>query len=183
MINEVEIIKASLLDLSGLQEICKETYSTYFSDYWESNGLELYLENQFGNNRLKTDLRSASIEYYFISINKKHIGFLKINLDASFDALRTENTCELEKMYLYPRFKGMGIGKLALNMVISKISVHMNTTLFLDVLETNESSILFYENLGFKFHCKTQVKAPYFKSELNGLNRMVLYISQKHDSH
>ena len=56
-------------------------------------------------------------------------------------------------------------------MIIDKLRKQKKTILFLDVLDTNESAVSFYEKLGFKFHSKTKVGDEHFKEELNGLNR------------
>ena len=137
MSSQVTIAKANASELSELQKICIETYSIYFSGYWENEGLELYLENQFGTINLKSDLLSNHIEYYFICFGKEPIGFLKINLNASFDGISDNDSCELEKMYIYPKYKGMGIGTLVLNMIIDNIRGLEKRTLYLEVLNTN----------------------------------------------
>ena len=176
-VKAVETIRASLLDISELQKICKETYTTYFSDYWEKNGLELYLENQFGTSNLKADLDNKAIGYYFINLNSEAIGFLKINFEAAIEEFGMEGACELEKMYIYPKHKGKGIGKIALNLIIDNIRNQKKKLLFLDVLDTNEGGIIFYKKLGFKFHSKTHVKAQHFIPELSGLIRMSLELN------
>ena len=54
----------------------------------------------------------ALIGFYFIFYNKEPIGFLKINLEASFENFRIENTYELEKMYIFQNIKEGGLGNL-----------------------------------------------------------------------
>ena len=173
---EIEITRASLKELSELQEICRETYSIYFSTYWENNGLDLYLENQFGTKNLKADLNKEAIAYYFITLGKQAIGFIKINLEAALKDF--EAPCEIEKMYIYPNFKAKGIGKHALSLVLRDIRRQKKTTLFLDVLSDNATAISFYKKQGFKFLLKTKVLAPDFKATLNNLDRMVLELNK-----
>jgi GNAT superfamily N-acetyltransferase len=177
MAREVIIKKALPDEMGVLQKICNETYSIYFFNYWENEGLNLYLEDQFGNVHLKADLSNKVIDYYFICLDEVPIGFLKINGEVSFESYNKTDNCELEKMYLYPKYIGTGIGTRALNLLIEKISKEKRTNLIVEVLDTNLNGISFYEKLGFKFHSKTVVKAPHFKQELNGLNRMVLKLS------
>lgn len=177
MTNQVKLKKVDLTEITLLQKICKEVYSIYFSDYWEKNGLELYLENQFGTERLRSDLANKAIGFYFILFEKEAIGFLKINfapITIGMEGFEMEDICELEKMYIFPEYKRNGIGKWALHTLIDKIRKRRKTILFLCVINTNNNAISFYEKLGFKYHNKTRVEAEHFKEELNGLDRMVL---------
>jgi ribosomal protein S18 acetylase RimI-like enzyme len=71
----------------------------------------------------------------------------------------------------------MGVGKMALKDIIGKIENKGKKSLFLCVIDTNDSAIAFYENLGFKFHSKTILDIPYFKKELKGMIRMIKYLN------
>ncbi len=170
----VEILKANISDMKGLRSLCENLYTVYFGDHWDHPGLELYLEEQFGVEKLKSDLMSPLIDYYFILLNGKVVGFLKINNNAVFERFTKSETAELEKMYIFPEFKGKGIGKDALNGVIETIRRKEKKMLFLDVLDTNKDAIGFYEKVGFKFHSKKRLKYDLFKEELKGLYCMYL---------
>ena len=170
----MKLKKASLIDIDELQKICKETYPIYFGNYWEGNGLEMYLEDQFGTDCLKADLNSDLIKYYLIYFEETPIGFLKINLASPLDGFEKEKTCELEKMYILPNWKGKGIGKAALQEAINRIGKFKKAMMFVGVVDSNIGAISFYEKFGFKYHDKIRVDIPFFKEELRGLNRMVL---------
>ena len=172
--NNIELKKATINEISQLQAICKELYPIWFGSYWEKNGLELYLEDQFGTNSLQSDLMGKHIEYYFIYLGEEAVGFLKINGAVPFEDFKIGAICELEKMYVFPKFKGLGIGTHALNNIIQNYRKRDISKMMLDVIETNKNAIAFYEKCGFKFHSKTKVAALHFKESLNGLNRMVL---------
>ena len=74
------------------------------------------MDNEFSHSRLALDLSDQNTDYYFIEYKGKQIGFIKIkfSLPPSF----IENSVELEKIYVLPDFKSMGIGKMALNSII-----------------------------------------------------------------
>ena len=165
--------KVTIDDSSELQHIIFEAYAKHFSDHWNENGLELYLEKEFSDERLEIDLNNPLIAYYFIESNKKIVGFLRINYESNPE-LSIEDNCELEKMYILPEYTKLGIGKAALGAVIEKIQKRGKKYLFLCVIDTNINAIAFYEKSGFKFHSKTRLEDPYFKEELKGMNRMYL---------
>ena len=141
------------------------------------SGLKIIPEEQFGLEKLASDLQDKSIDYFFVWYKKQPIGFLKVNYEAAFADFNKKTTSELEKMYIFPQYKDKGIGKIALESVINTILRKKKKILFLDVLDTNEKAILFYEKSGFKFHSKARLKYVYFKDELKGLNRMYMELT------
>ena len=168
----MELKKAFRKDITELKIICIESYSLNFHNHWNDGGLEWYLDKEFSEERLISDLSDKNIEYYFIDNKGKRVGFIKIRNNSS-SVFNIENSVELEKIYVLPECKGMGIGKLALNEIIKKIEERGKRNLFLCVIDTNENAIAFYEKLGFKFHSKTTLDIPYFKEELKVMKRMV----------
>ena len=170
----MQLKKATKDDLIELQSICKEIYPIYFGDYWKEGGLEKYLEEQFGTKSLEKDLTNDLIDFYIITFERSPVGFIKINLASSFEGYRKEKTCELEKMYIHPSWKGKGIGKVALKAAVNRMKEYKKSLLFLCVLDSNLSSIAFYENIGFKFYDKIELGEPLFKEEFKGMHRMII---------
>lgn len=169
----MKLKKAQLKDLLALQEICTQAYTQHFAHHWTDNGLELHLEYQYGTKRLTADLANKDIEYFFIQENKENTGFLKVKYQSCIEISKLDN-CELEKIYILPKYSGQGIGKQAMSNTINSVREKGKKLLFLCVIDTNETAIAFYEKLGFKFHSTTRIEAPYFKDELRGMHRMVL---------
>lgn len=170
----ISLRKVILSELTILQKICVELYSLHFSTYWENDGLKLYLEEQFSSERLNSDLKNKSINFFFIMSHKQIIGFLKVNLNADIELFNQKNNSELEKIYIHPTHQKNGIGQFAMKSIIKKIQQEKKASLFLDVLDNNQKAILFYKNLGFKLHEKIKLSYVNFKEELNSISRMVL---------
>jgi len=171
----MELKKASIKDIIELKKICIAAYSLSFHNHWNEGGLEWYLNNEFNDQRLALDLSDKNTEYYFIEHKEKHVGFIKTNINSPSGFIK--NSVELEKIYVLPECKGMGIGKMALSSILKKTENTGMKSLFLCVIDTNENAIAFYEKLGFKFHSKTMLDVPYFKEELKGMNRMIKYLN------
>ncbi len=168
--------KATLLDIPALKKICTDAYAKNFHHHWNKNGLEWYLEKEFGDKKLKADLANRNLEYYIIVYDEKPVGFVKIRINAEFNGFKNE-AVELEKIYVLPDFKGMGLGKSALTEIIKSIKKQGKKILFLCVIDTNTNAIAFYTKLGFAFHGTTRLDLPYFKEELKGMHRMVMKIN------
>nr|WP_299073646.1 GNAT family N-acetyltransferase [uncultured Allomuricauda sp.] len=173
----MKLKKASIRNINDLKKICIDAYSLNFHNHWNDGGLEWYLDNEFSMERLTSDLTDKNIEYYFIEHKLKVVGFIKIKMEPTKN-LSFGNSAELEKIYVLPECKGMGIGKLALKEISSRIRESGKKNLFLCVIDTNKSAIAFYEKLGFEFHSKTTLDVPYFKEELKGMYRMMKILNQ-----
>lgn len=165
----MELKQAQIKDIIDLKKICIDAYSKNFYNHWNDGGLEWYLEKEFSLERLNSDMANENITYYFILNELKPVGFIKIKDHISSSIV---NTVELEKIYILPKYKGMGIGKLALKDIMKKTQERGIKELFLYVIDTNTKAISFYEKLGFKFHSKTTLDLPYFKEELKGMHKM-----------
>ncbi|KZS41949.1 hypothetical protein AWE51_00460 [Aquimarina aggregata] len=172
----MKLKKAVLQDILTLQKVCKESYTQVFADHWTENGLTLYLKREFGDKRLSAELIDSSIAYYFIIVENENIGFLKINYKSSYK-LSELNNCELEKIYVLPKFSGKGIGKKVMIELIGLIKKKQKKVLFLCVIDTNINAISFYKKIGFKFHSKTRLEIAHFKDELRGMHRMSLKLT------
>lgn len=170
----MKLEKATTANIVQLQKICLAAYTQNFAHHWEENGLELYLENQFNTKRLASDIANPNLTYYFIKEADKPIGFIKVNLTPDLDNFTTEAVAELEKIYILPKLKGMGVGKKALISIIEEIKAIGKKVFFLCVIDTNNSAIAFYKKLGFQFHSKARLDVPFFKEELKGMYRMIL---------
>ena len=177
MLQAIKLKKVTKESISELQQICFNAYAQNFADHWNENGLEQYLEKEFGQERLEIELKNSSTFYYYVLLNQKVVGFLKINYKPTF-RISNDNTCELEKIYILPGYKGLGIGNAALKSIIGKIQKRGNYVLFLCVIDSNIHAITFYKKFGFKFHSKTRLNDSYFKEELKGMNRMYLDLNK-----
>lgn len=170
----MQLIKTTLNDLKDLQYICIEAYSKNFKNHWTKNGLELYLESQFNIPRLISDIKDPNIDYFFISFNNKNVGFLKLK---TLTNIFEEGNCELEKIYILPKYKGKGFGRFSLISIIKNMRLLDKKSISLDVIDTNTNAISFYKSLGFKKTGTTTLDAPFFKEELKGMYLMKLELS------
>jgi ribosomal protein S18 acetylase RimI-like enzyme len=170
--------KATLQDIKALKKICTDAYAGNFYHHWNENGLEWYLEKEFGDERLKADLSNRNVAYYFIEYRENPVGFVKISYNTEINNLQNE-AVELEKIYVLPEFKGKGLGKASLGEIVESLKKQGIKTLFLCVIDTNINAIAFYKKLGFTINGTTRLDLPYFKEELKGMYLMVLELTKQ----
>lgn len=167
------LIEATIANRARLQHICQQAYTEVFADHWTGDGLAMYLEQEFGTPRLTADLANDEIYYYFIQYEGKDAGFVKINF-ASVLTLTEQPNCELEKIYILPKYSGQGLGQSAMQQIIEDARQRGKKILFLCVIDTNTPALFFYQKLGFQHHSKARLEVPLFKEELRGMYRLAL---------
>ncbi len=158
--------------LRELQEISQIAYSTNFGHHWDGNGLEIYLQDQFNEERLRRELEDPDIGYYFVEDEGKIVGFAKMKWTSALPGSTADSCCELEKIYMLPAEKGKGLGRYTMEELMNQAKMKGKTIFFLCVIDTNTAAMAFYQKLGFDFHSKTRLEAPLFKEELKGMHRM-----------
>lgn len=158
--------------LRELQEISQIAYSSNFGHHWDGNGLAIYLEEQFNEERLQRELEDPDIGYYFVEDEGRIVGFAKMKWASDLPDHPADSCCELEKIYMLPAEKGKGLGRYTVEELIVEAQAKAKTIFFLCVIDTNTAAMAFYQKLGFSFHSKTRLEAPFFKEELKGMHRM-----------
>ena len=148
----MELKRVSIKDKSELAALCIESYSKTYHDHWEDDGLALYLEREFEDQRITLNLSSNNITYYFIELQGNHIGFIKINTTSSVPGI--ENAIELDKFYILSQYTGMGIGNLAFYALLKQTELQVKESMSLCVIDTNKNAIRFYKNSDSPFTVK-----------------------------
>ena len=168
--------RASKKDIPLLQDICRTAYSQHFGDHWQEGGLDIYLEEQFGTNRLEKELVGDESQFYFIQYEGKTVGFCKIRFNAHFEKEPNLPACELEKIYLLKEWVGMKIGQKALFELLEIAKSYNSEIIFLCVVDSNAKAIPFYESQGFVIYKRTRLEIPLFKDHLRGMLVMCKYL-------
>ena len=97
---DIQLMQTENLQL--LHAICCDAYSQNFAHHWEEGGLENYLGDVFGIEKLRTELSNNGIQYYVAFVEEQPVAFMKLNLASNLPGLATEEGIELDKVYLLP---------------------------------------------------------------------------------
>src|SRR6478736_1010769 len=174
MTEPLRIEKAQPSDLLTLYSICRQSYSENFSNHWNEGGLEWYLEKTYGKRIIEFELSGTTVNYYIAFLNDEPVGFMKLDLCSNVPGQVPEEGMEISKLYFLPIHQGKGIGKKLISIAFELAKKLKKKTVWLGVIDTNDSAIQFYTRMGFHLQEKTRLDIPYFKEELKGMWRMAL---------
>ena len=142
---EIRLKVVTLQDVKQLQKISMETFSDTFKDANDEANLKEYLKNAYNLEQLKSELSDHDSNFYFVYYKKELAGYLKLNVSNAQTEKHDINALEIERIYIKPNFKRLGLGKYLLNYAIEKAKELQKTSAWLGVWEENINALNFYK--------------------------------------
>ncbi|WP_130807634.1 GNAT family N-acetyltransferase [Senegalia massiliensis] len=145
----IEIRKCSIEDSHKLQEISYETFKETFENQNSEENINNYLDSAFNLEQLKKELLNSCSQFFFIYLNTKLVGYLKLNVNNAQTEDMGYEYLEIERIYIKREYQNNGLGKHLLNKAID-IAINDNKKkIWLGVWEKNKNAIDFYNKMGF----------------------------------
>ncbi len=146
----IEIKEVTLKDISQLQNIGKQTFADTFGAQNSPAFMEEYLKKSFSREKVSEEISDKNSEIYFAEIDKKIVGYLKVNFDQSQTELKDRNALEIERIYVIKEYLGKKIGQALYAKAINIARQKNLQYVWLGVWEENPRAIRFYEKNGFE---------------------------------
>lgn len=141
--------QATLNNIEELQRIGRQTFFETFSARNTEENMKKYLEEGFYTEKLTAELCNENSEFYFVELDGKVIGYLKLNFGGSQTELKDESALEIERIYVLKEFHGKRVGQSLYEKAI-QVARHVNADyVWLGVWEQNSRAINFYKKNGF----------------------------------
>ena len=145
----LEIKQAKLPDLEALRVIGRKTFIETFADLNSAENMKQYLDEGFDTEKLTEELSNENSEFYFAVLDEQVIGYLKINMADAQTELESENSLEIERIYILKEFFGKNVGQILLEKALEIARNLKNDYVWLGVWELNARAISFYKKYGF----------------------------------
>lgn len=147
---KISIIKCESADWRDLQTIAVETFRHTYQHKNEPIHFEKYVEKSFNDEQVKTDLANPLVHFFFVKIENEHAGYFKLNEAGGQSDLNKLGSLEVERIYVYEKFKGQGIGRKMIEFSLDFAKECKLTEVWLGVWDQNAAAIAFYEKMGFE---------------------------------
>jgi len=145
----INIKKCTIEDLCILQEISYETFNETFKQQNSPENMKAYLERAFNLKQLEKELSNTSSEFFFVYFNDEVTGYLKVNINDAQSEEMSDESLEIERIYIKNKFQKHGLGKYLLNKAMEIAMKYHKKKVWLGVWEKNENAIAFYKKMGF----------------------------------
>jgi diamine N-acetyltransferase len=147
--SKIETKKVIIVDIEKLQNIGRQTFYETFAEANTEEDMQKYLNENFSVTKLKVELINPYSEFYFATISKKIVGYLKINFGKAQTELKLNNALEIERIYVLKEFHGKKVGQVLYDKAVEVAKHHNIDILWLGVWEENPRAIRFYKKNGF----------------------------------
>jgi diamine N-acetyltransferase len=145
----IEIIRVTINDISQLQQIGKQTFYETFSAANTDESMTKYLNERFSVKKLTAELKDKNSEFYFALLANNAIGYLKLNFGQSQTELMDDKALEIERIYVLKEFYGKNVGQILCEKAIQIARQTYVEYIWLGVWENNLRAISFYKKNGF----------------------------------
>lgn len=145
----IEINKVTIYDVAQLQKISRQTFFETYSALNTEENMTKYLQENFSIKNLSIELKNENSEQYFVALEGKVIGYLKLNFGIAQTELKNNKSIEIERIYVLKDFHGKNIGQQLYEKVINIARDKNADYIWLGVWEENPRAIRFYKKNGF----------------------------------
>lgn len=146
-------IKLSRVTSSEIESLLQISIKTFFDTFSHLNSeinMQAYLNSNLTEQKLMNELNTPGSEFYFVLVDDKQAGYLKINTGLAQTELREERGMEIERIYVLQEYQGKKIGQFLLDNSINMAKEQKKAYLWLGVWEDNNKAIAFYKKNGFE---------------------------------
>lgn len=137
-------------DADKLRHLATITYYETFAHKNTAENMEAYLRTAYDLRKLRSELENPNSEYYFLYADEKLAGYLKVNEAPSQTDINDPNSLEVQRIYVYGKFQGMGLGRYLLTTALQMARDRSKQYVWLGAWEHNEKALRFYDKMGFR---------------------------------
>ena len=146
----IKIKTATKADTEVLALLGRQTWSESHGHYIEDkNDVSQYLNEKFSVSKTKQYLDNPNIVFYIIYADDLPVGYAKIVVNAKNENVTSQNSCQLERIFIQNDFIFLKIGKQLLDYVEEQVRKLNLDTMWLTVYIKNKRAIRFYEKNEF----------------------------------
>lgn len=136
-------------DVSVLKELCETTFRETFEHDNTEEQLQQFFDEAYAPDVLKAEIEDPEASTYFVMVDGKPVGYLKLNVGAAQTEHRLENAFEVQRIYILKEYQGLGLGKKIFEFALKEACRTTCDWVWLGVWERNYKAQNFYSKYGF----------------------------------
>lgn len=133
-----------------LQKIAISTYKEAFDEFNTEENMKAYLSSCLSHQKLQSELENPNSEFYFAEWADQVIGYLKLNFKDAQNEFKTDDSLEIERIYVLEKFHGQKVGQTMFDYALKRAKEKDVNYVWLGVWENNPKAIRFYEKNGLE---------------------------------
>jgi len=163
---KIEIRKAHEADAKLIRVLGTVTFYEAYFEQDDAHDLANYIDESFDPEKIRAEIADKNAAFFIIYLDNHAVGYAKLRANSNVECIKTENSIELQRIYVVERVFGKGVGAHLLKYCFETAKARGFETLWLGVWEENKRAQKFYAKHGFKR--VGQLEFPY--GETIGIN-------------
>ncbi|WP_299242009.1 GNAT family N-acetyltransferase [uncultured Aquimarina sp.] len=148
---ELKIVRVLPEDNHKLLEIGRQTfYDAFGPPHNTPENIHYYLSQKFTLEKITNEILNPESQFFFALYKDELVGYLKLNFGTAQTEVISEDSIEIERIYVINTHQGKGIGQYLLDKTVKIAKEKEITFIWLGVWDKNKRAIQFYERIGFK---------------------------------
>ncbi|WP_223033629.1 GNAT family N-acetyltransferase [Hanstruepera marina] len=148
---KITINKAQVKDVNVLALLGTVTYTESHGHFIDNKkDLMRYNESAFSVSQIENEMIDPKNIFFIISKDDLPIGYAKLVLNSTNKNVDSQNSCQLERIYILNEFIPLKIGQRFLTFLEEKAKELKLDTIWLSVYGKNIRAIRFYERNNYK---------------------------------
>ena len=147
---KIEIRRARVSDAGLVSVLGAVTFYEAYFEQDDPHSLAEYIRESFAPDEIRAQIEDENAEFYIIFLDQNAVGYAKLRTGSKADGIESENSVELQRIYVVERVFGKGVGERLLRHCLETARARGFETLWLGVWEENRRAQRFYEKHGFR---------------------------------
>ncbi len=144
------ILRVKNAELSLLRDLAERTFRDTYESRNDPNAFNAYCDWAFTLDYVRAELEHPYSEFYFIREDQQLIAYLKFNFDQHPPEIGSQNTMQLQRIYIETVFQGKGVGPQLIQFAEQRAKTAGVEWLWLSVWQKAPPTVAFYEKCGFE---------------------------------
>jgi len=144
------IIKIGASDVKTLRDLAMRTFSETFCNEYTDEEFKTYFDTALSETTLRQELSDPESQHYFVTVDGKPVGFLKVNIGSAQTEQELPTGFEVQRIYVLADNQGMGLGKVLFEKALQLAAETACDYVWLGVWEHNYKAQKFYAKYGFE---------------------------------
>ena len=158
--------KCKKTDIHLLLQIAHQSYREHYQYLWKDKG-EGYIKSSYNAEAFAAEIADSKVLVYFILVGQEVCGFLKLNLQSSFEKYEPEAVMEVERIHLLKAATGKGVGTTVMAAVAQIAIAHNKKVIWLKTMDSSKA-VSFYQKCGYEVCGKANLKIEELFQEYQG---------------
>lgn len=148
--SSMRIEKVQFQDLEPLRSFAERTFRIAYEKENDPVRFAQYCEKSFSPDTFKREWEHPHSEFWMAWESDILVAYLKLNYDQHPDLLESQQTVQVERLYVEPEFQGRRIGEKMLAFAYDQAKKAGAAWLWLSVWQARPAALRFYERCGYE---------------------------------